>query len=265
MPPEYWISGLFVLLVVSAAALVRWGTRWGSTPAERARALPGDEYLAEGQPARVAMTRGISIGAPTERVWSWIAQLGRGAGWCSIDRLDNGGRASAWHIVSWIPEPRLGDATAIGYLRRMDVGRSMVWWADGVRFLGARARLVTCLTLTPEGGGSRLVSRYSADAAGSTAHLALFVFRMMDSIMARRQLLGIRDRVERAETDRAVPGDKETGDRAQYQLHQVLYAEGGGAGVAGKESAARWRESARTDGFLREEAQGQDQPSDGAL
>lgn len=250
MSPTYWIPGLFVLLVVGAAALVRWGTQWGSTPAERARALPGDEYLDGASPARVAMTRAISIGAPPERVWPWIAQLGRGAGWYSIDRLDNGGKASAWHIVSWIPEPRLGDATAIGYLRRIDSARSVVWWADGVRFLGARARLVTCLKLEPEPGGTRLVSRYSADAAGSTAHVALLVFRTIDSIMASRQLLGVRARVERAESGRATPRDLETGDRAQYQLYQVLYAGGDGAGVAGKEGAARWRASALRDGIL---------------
>lgn len=241
---------LLVLVVIGGAATLRWGTRWGSTQEERAVELPGDEYLEGGPRARVAMTRGISIGAPPERVWPWIAQLGRGAGWCSIDRLDNGGKPSAWHIVSWIPEPRLGDATAIGYLRRMDVGHSMVWWADGVRFLGARTRLLTCLSLTSEGSGTRLVSRYSADAAGLTARLALLVFQMMDSIMAVRQLLAIRSRVDRAAMDRAVPGDEESGDRAQYQLYQVLYADGDGAGVVGKEGAVRWREKARRDGIL---------------
>ena len=60
---------------------------------ERAGRLPGDEFL-EISPSRrvVAMTRAISIAAPPESVWPWIAQLGRGAGWYSVDRLDNGGK-----------------------------------------------------------------------------------------------------------------------------------------------------------------------------
>ena len=52
--------------------------------------MSGDDYLEDGPPSRVAMTRAISIDAAAEQVWPWIAQLGRGAGWYSIDWLDNG-------------------------------------------------------------------------------------------------------------------------------------------------------------------------------
>ncbi|UCF46998.1 MAG: hypothetical protein JSU89_07405, partial [Myxococcales bacterium] len=97
-----WIA-VFIALALLGAALLRWGTRWGSTPEERARKMPGDEYLDGGPRARVAMTRAILIHAPPERVWPWLSQLGRGAGWYSVDWLDNGRKTSAWHIVSWIP------------------------------------------------------------------------------------------------------------------------------------------------------------------
>jgi len=196
------------------------------------------------------MTRAISIAAPPDRVWPWIAQLGRGAGWYSVDWIDNGRRASAWRIVSWIPEPRIGDATAIGYLRRIDPGRGVVWWAAGVRFVGSWARLVTCFDLGPEREGTRLISRMSADSEGLTARFALLVFRVIDSIMARRQLIGLRERIEGFEAGHASPGDPESGARDQYQLYEVLYAAGESAGVAGKEDGARWRESAIEEGVL---------------
>ena len=80
---------------------------------ERAAAMPGDRYLAGGPGARLVMTRGIDIEATPAAVWGWLAQLGRGAGWYSIDELDNGRRESANHIVSWIPAPGVGDASAI--------------------------------------------------------------------------------------------------------------------------------------------------------
>jgi len=245
-----WLAVLIAAALVGGSILLAWGVRWGSTVEERARGMPGDEYLEGGPRARVAMTRGISINAPPERVWPWIAQLGRGAGWYSVDWLDNGRKVSARHIVSWIPEPRLGDATAIGYLRQVDTGRSLVWWADRGRFLGAPARLVTCFAIGPEAQGTRLISRISADAAGPMAHIALLTFRVIDSIMARRQLIGVRARLEYNEEARAEPEDPETGDRAQYQLYEILYAAGGGAGVAGAEQAAQSRQSAREDGIL---------------
>jgi len=244
-----WLA-VFLALGLASGLLLLWGIRWGSTPQERQREMPGDEYLADGPAARVAMTRAISIGAPPDVVWSWIAQLGRGAGWYSVDWLDNGRRSSASHIVSWIPEPQLGDATAIGYLRSIDSGRSLAWWVDGVSFAGARSRLVTSYLVESEGLSCRLISRMSADATGLMAPVALLVFRVVDSIMASRQLIGIRKRVELFEKDRENPADPETGDRSQYQFYEVLYASGDSAGVVGKEHGARWREAAVADGIL---------------
>ena len=247
-------AALFLMLVFVGASALRWGTRWGSTPDERVREMPGDGFLEGGPPARVALTRAISIDAPPEQVWPWIAQLGRGAGWYSVDWLDNGRRVSARHIVSWIPEPSLGDATAIGYLRYIDPGQALAWWVDGVQFFGSRTRLVTSFGLYPEGSGTRLVSRMSADAAGVMAPIALMVFRFVDSIMAIRQLLGIRDRVEVGEEVHAISSASETGAGDQYQLYEVLYADGESAGLEGKEHAAKWLESAIVDGILTTES-----------
>src|SRR5262245_17095996 len=45
-------------------------------------------------------THAITIDAPPEQVWPWIAQMGGGrAGWYSWDAIDNGGRPSATSIV----------------------------------------------------------------------------------------------------------------------------------------------------------------------
>lgn len=248
-----WIVTISTLLLTVSVALLRWGTRWGSTPEERAGRLPGDEFL-EISPSRrvVAMTRAISIAAPPESVWPWIAQLGRGAGWYSVDRLDNGGKVSARHIVSWIPQPREGDATAVGYLRYVDSGRALAWWVSGAPFCGARTQLVSSFHVAAESGGSRLVSRMSADATGAMPGLALLVFRVVDSIMASRQLVGIRDRAEALLREDAPSTDPETRDRDQYQLYEVIYADGKSAGVEGKESGRTWRRAAIADGVLQE-------------
>jgi hypothetical protein len=70
--------------------------------------------------------------------------------------------------------------------------------------------------------------------------------------MARRQLIGLRDRVEYCEEGFASLRDPETGDRDQYQLYEILYATGDRAGVADKEDGAKWRQSAIRDGMLEE-------------
>ncbi len=241
---------LLVSVALLYVAVTHWGCDWGARPAECARDLPGDDFLADGPPTRTVMTRAISIAAPPETVWPWLAQLGRGAGWYSYDLLDNGRRVSARHIVSWIPEPALGDASPIGYLRHIEPGRSLVWWIRGVSFAGAVARLAVAIVVEAEGGGSRLIIRNSADAVGSAARPALAVFRFVDSIMAQRQLLGIRRRAQEHGTRNSDPDQPETGARDQYQLYETVYASGEAAGVRGKEGAAQSRELAIEDGVI---------------
>ncbi len=68
-----------------------------ATAAEKRRPLPGDALV----PAPLfASTHAITIEAPPERVWPWIAQMGAGrAGWYSWDVIDNGGTPSATSIL----------------------------------------------------------------------------------------------------------------------------------------------------------------------
>jgi hypothetical protein len=58
--------------------LVRpWMQQWGATEAEQRRTLPGDDLVPA--PA-VQSTRAITIHAPVEAVWPWLAQIGRDRG-----------------------------------------------------------------------------------------------------------------------------------------------------------------------------------------
>jgi hypothetical protein len=240
----------FALLTLGFFIFLHWGTRWGSTSEERALQMPGDVYLEGGPKTRVSMTRAISIAAGPQTVWPWLAQLGRGAGWYSIDWLDNRGRESARLIISWIPEPKIGDASPVGYLRHMEYNKALVWWVKGTKFVDAMARLVVDMRLSPENKGSRLIIRMSADAEGFTAKFALVIFQFIDSIMARKQLIGIRERVENYGLRSKNPDEPETGAKDQYQLYEVIYVTGEKPGVPGKEHAVRWRQTAIEDGLI---------------
>jgi len=65
--------------------------------------------------------------------------------------------------------------------------------------------------------------------------------------MARRQLLGFKARAERGPLEGPDGADGETGARDQYQLYEVIYADGETCGIHGKEKAPRWRETAQRD------------------
>lgn len=235
------IYGIVAAVFLAAVLLVRWAMNWGSTDEERALALPGDAYFEAG---RHPLTRAVSIAATPEVVWPWLAQMGRGAGFYSFDRLDNGGRRSARHLVDWIPEPQLGDATAIGYLRRIEPGRALTWWLRGLRFAGAECCLTVDIKVAPEGDGSRLLIRMSGAAKGIMGPVALLVFRVLDCIMAVRQLVVLRSCIERHRDTRG------GGARDEFQLYEIIYASGESAGTPGKEHAARWRALAQEDGVL---------------
>lgn len=60
---------------------------WGATLEERRRPLPGDDIV----PAAVTQnTRAITIDAPADRVWPWLAQIGQDrAGFYSYRALEN--------------------------------------------------------------------------------------------------------------------------------------------------------------------------------
>lgn len=73
--------------LVLSPLLRPWYNRWGATPEEVQRPLPGDELVPLSQ---MGCTRAITIQAPAEQVWPWLAQLGQGRGGLySYDGLEN--------------------------------------------------------------------------------------------------------------------------------------------------------------------------------
>lgn len=100
---------------------------WGATATEATRPLPGDEFVE----AR-SSTMAVTIAAPRSDVWPWLVQMGtHRAGWYSIDRLDNGGRPSAEHVVDDWQGTSAGD--------RMDSSGDRRTWFDVARIDPERA------------------------------------------------------------------------------------------------------------------------------
>jgi hypothetical protein len=78
-----------------------------ATAAERRRPLRADGMIPD---PLFTSTHAITIEAPPERVWPWIAQMGGGrAGWYSWDAIDNGGTPSATSILPALQTVAPGD------------------------------------------------------------------------------------------------------------------------------------------------------------
>jgi uncharacterized protein YndB with AHSA1/START domain len=212
------LGALATALAVQYFVLIRpWYQSWGATYAEMQAALPGDALAPD---AAEQETRAITVDAPPEKVWPWLAQLGQGrAGFYSYAFLQNllGMEMPRGDRLLGLPDPRPGDRLlmsprpAMGgraYATYEEVlpGRALVLRTYALRALGHAGAPPPsgswAFVLEPAPGGeTRLLVRSrtgSEHAAPSLAGLALATL-VLDPIhfMFERQLLrGVKERAE---------------------------------------------------------------------
>jgi len=177
--------------------------RWGATSQEITTKLPGDELL---EPGLTCTTRAISIDAPVEHVWPWLAQLGEDRGgfysYSLLERAVGADIHNASTIHTEWQELRVGDEVWLA--RRFGergcqkvaavVPKShlvLVSKSDFER--SSHGEPVTgswTFHLLPEKQGTRLLVRGSGGAVGHAT------FDVPHFIMERKMMLGIRRRAE---------------------------------------------------------------------
>lgn len=222
---------MIATLAVSWLAVLRPMRRsWGLDADESIRAMPGDDLVPD---APLVETRGITIDAPPSAVWPWLVQMGYGrGGWYSYDRMDNDA-ASADRILPQFQSLDVGDVMPTwpggGFqVAGIDPGRSLTLYLDtaivreqqaaseqtlpeelpsGLRATGAigdRAmpdfKATWTFVLEPaDGERTRVIERMRAWVPEPKAvqRLGLPIFGMGVFLMTRKQLLGLKDRVER--------------------------------------------------------------------
>lgn len=153
------LAGMLAL-DLSAVVLARpWYTSWGATAAERAMVLPGDEPTPNAPNARYVVDHAITIRAPADAVWPWLAQTGQDrAGFYSYDWLERHIGVDGWGAFVLVP---IDDSTT----------RFIV------RTRGAHEPSLSAVSLAPFG---------------------LLLFEPAHFIMQRGMLLGVKECAERA-------------------------------------------------------------------
>jgi len=175
---------------------------WGARDDEVARTLPGDELLPG---AGLVTTRAVTIGAPPDAIWPWLAQMGSGRGgaytydW--IENLLGLDMHSADTILPRYQDIKAGDELPMGPGRpamRIEV-------LDRPRALALRfadQNWVWIFALAAEGASTRLISRNRIATASLAPVSRLFYVLVMEPgslIMERKMLLGIKQRAERGQ------------------------------------------------------------------
>ena len=185
-----------------------------ATAAERSRMLSGDERIPH---AIDVLTHGVTIRRAPRDVWPWLVQMGAGtrAGWYSYDWLDNGRQPSATRIVPALQHPPIG--TIFPALPGVTQGFTLLtcehervltlgWLAaDGTPdvtwtfVLDETAPGVTRLVVRVRGGPGYRFHRLPLQ-------LTRLAIRVVHFVMQRKQLLGLRRRVESTRAETSVAG-----------------------------------------------------------
>jgi len=182
-----------------------WHRRWGTTPADRVLALPGDPVSRN---PNYELTHAVTIDAPPDVVWAWLVQLGQDrAGFYSYDWLERLVLADVHNVYEIRPEWQqraAGDfvrAAPPGYLGGL-FGRD-VGWTIG-QFEPGRAMVLEhwgAFVLEPAGPNqTRFIIRSSIggpDAPAWGAGLTFALFELPHFIMERKMMLTIKACAER--------------------------------------------------------------------
>lgn len=178
---------------------------WGADSDEVAAPLPGDELVRADAPRT---TRALTIDAPRETVWPWLAQIGEDrAGFYSYSLLERAAGAQIHNADEIHPEwqdLRVGDtvwlARRYGQLARQVVAAvkqnsHLVLMSpadyDRVR-RGEKASGAWGFYLQGEDGWTRLLVRGSGGAVGYA------VFDIPHFVMEQKMMRGIRERAHQA-------------------------------------------------------------------
>jgi hypothetical protein len=213
------LAGLAMTAALAEGALVVLGRGFGSTRAERALTLPGDDIVAE---PSVVTDHATTIEAAPEDVWPWLVQMGWGrGGWYTprwVDQLffpANG--PSTQRIHPELQGLEVGDFVPDGppqtqcgfHVRALEPERALVLHSTSHLPLSWRDRAQLtwswAFVLTPVDDGQctrfHFRSRWTTSPWWFTAGGLLGIVPA-DFYMSRGMLRGVRGRAEGAARDR---------------------------------------------------------------
>ena len=173
-----------------AVAIRPWHLRWGAEPEDEHRDLPGDALLRE---EGTKILHAVTIDAPVEEVWPWLAQLGQDrGGFYSYEWLENLAGCEMKNAERIHPEWQHRELGETVHLHPAGGLRVSVFEAGRALGLEGWGTFV----VEPAGADrSRLIARGGVPGGlGAVAYGVLM--EIPHFLMERRMLLGIKARAE---------------------------------------------------------------------
>jgi hypothetical protein len=195
------VIALFASLLVAYVYALRPSLlRWGATPGEMVRPMPGDELLRN---PTFDATRAITIHGRPQDIWPWIVQMGYDrAGFYGYDLIENAGSTrgirSAQKIVPELQHPAMGDRvymSRIAYLIFDSIvpNRYLLWTGDAT----PPGSAFTWAVYPVDADHSRLISRIRIRYHWTDRLIVLDLFtEFADPVAVPKILEGVKDRVE---------------------------------------------------------------------
>ena len=219
-------AGVLTLAAAYWFPIRRWFARWGTTPAELERAMPGDALI----PDRTDMSmQSVTVDAPPEDIWPWLAQMGyQRGGLYSYDWLDRLfgflDRPSADRVLPEFQQLAVGDRIPWGHDTEMTVGVVEPPRALALSYEGGGFKWVWQFGLYPvDERHTRFVSRGTERVPhGPVWWLMMRIMEPASFIMTRRFLLGVKERAEALYASRAASTAPEQPAAAPLTRHHVL-------------------------------------------
>jgi hypothetical protein len=183
-----------------------WHLRWGATDQESNGPLPGDDLVASPD---LSATRAITVRAPADQVWPWIAQLGQGrGGFYSYDVLENLVGCAIHSADRILPEwqaVEVGDEVKVHpelplVVAALEPGRALVL-RGGVPMGDAAPPydFTWCFALREQPDGTtRLLVRERYAYTQWWSPLLVEPVEVVSFVMSQKMLRSIRDRAEAA-------------------------------------------------------------------
>ncbi len=182
-------------------AVRRWFGRWGTTPEELTRVMPGDALISD--PTDMSM-QSVTVDAPAQDIWPWLVQIGyQRGGLYSYDWLDR--------LFGFLDRP---SATRIlPEFQQLAVGDRIPWGKSGTELTVGALEPLRALALSYEVDGfmwvwqfglypldehrTRFVTRGTERVpSGPLWWLGMRIMEPASFIMTRRFLLGVKERAE---------------------------------------------------------------------
>ena len=203
-------TALFLWNLIATPFIGRRRRSWGTVGSEATDPLPGDELVPH---PKWSYTLGITIDAPSEAVWPWIAQIGQGrGGFYTYQTLENMVGCRITNTTEILPDhqhPAVGDdiylhwdapplrietvdppTALVLFGSPADIGSEEIWGMSTWQFV---------VRPQPD-GGSRFLTRGHYDYASNRKSRLVFgpfPMEVITYVMSRKMMLEMKRLAER--------------------------------------------------------------------